>query len=494
MRNSYLLFFYFASLNAIFSQQQPLLEVKADEYEICITNVAPYSLKVHWVDMKGKAVESELLQPFQKWECDHNFPKGRLQNTYLICEYDNYTFDLDKKWAIAFMEVLQAGGKPSLDPVLDNFLENIRDTSGLALLNLLEHWFGTLGNTASLKELIEKEQYEAVYLNRVALAPQVDTSSGNEALLLKASIRPSFSRALAREGATFLQTIADSTEYKAIKQYMLGALLLLTDRQLEQRNVQKSGELATVNYRSKSPSFVVSIEPFNHGNSLNGYWKTPKDRLLEDIDDDGELDWSGDIFDRNFGASIHVGIGPEIYIAQGLPSRFYAGISYHKTAFYLDSLSFYTFSDNFFSTAPPQNDNFVVNEKVTFDQERFALNVLWRFLIGNIAFVELNGGIAQLSGKVNLKNAYLDAGNQWVRKRVKMTDNTLTPIYGFKVGVGNNAHHSGFHISAGLQLFRARQRNNSDYYILDISDYSSVPFDGKGKTMHRVNLGISFGF
>ena len=503
---------------------QNVASATADRYNLSITNTYKYHLSVT-LETRKKST-TRIMSPYSYWKMDGYFSKGKLKNKTVLCDYNSETYSLDKK---------------ILDNDLSNTLTSLRrqrdneDNSAfrdleIKILAELASKFHTntdnwiidglswvargVGNTIkmaySFKELIEEinsmnyKSYDELFTDFLAdRFEKAAVARASELIEREIGLNSETSEYVINAVLYYLgkstqiqyqyeENIEKAEDRHA--QLIEEITALRDDRSFQRDHTYNLYDITRkpIDFRTKTPNFILSLEPLCYGSGLNKYWNSPPEKVLTDKDNNDELEWSDGLWNTTAGGSLRFSVTPEMKISKHLYSRVYAGASFYNTSYkHKNGISL---SNNFFSTTPANSTPFTVSEPLSFEHNRLSLDLAWRFYIGRVLFFDLNGGYSRQNGVLNLKKSELSEGYSWAKTSINLVEENYQPFFGAKLGIGRNRFHKGTHLSCGVHFFKIDHTNTTDYSITETATDFPIHFDSEGKYVYRIFVGLSTAF
>lgn len=270
--------------------------------------------------------------------------------------------------------------------------------------------------------------------------------------------------------------------------------LYLEDSSFSSKNTYSAYDLVSkpINWKTRSPRFLIDIEPLIYGDPLNDRWLKPEEKFLENTGNQDQYKFGNATYNRSFAGSVKIAISPELNLSKSLYSRLYGGVTYSNTAYAIKEG--YTLTTNFFGNIPQDASSFTISDPLTLDDTRVGLELNWRLFLGKFVMLDINGGYASHSGKINLSTSSLRNGFTWSRENILFSSKENQTFYGAKLGLGRNRFGKGFHFIFGIQFYRVNHYNETDYMIEELGSDVEVDYTSGGRLLRKMTGGVSFAF
>lgn len=503
---------------------QNAVGANANRYKTKITNTSKYHLHVELVTPKKGIYQ--VLSPGQTWTINTYNSIKKFKQVKIICRYTDQTYSkdkniLDRQYDGSVSDL--ALNRQYLDnqafgdlrnKVIAEGLSNVYIDSDSQVLQFFAMTSRVAGKVTkafySFKEVMEDinsrhfSSYEEL-IEEYLLGKFEDAIVHEVSQLIESELGLKSATSKYIIGAT-LHYLSKSQDIEKSYQNQLQIVQEMHSKQVEHIRSLKNDPFFSSKYSynlfsilkkpidlsTKSPDFVLTIDPLNYGNSINSFVKPKSERVFSDRNNDKELDWEDGLWNRNAGIELGLAVFPELKLSNRSYSRFYI-----NGAFYNSSYTLYegvSLSRNFFSEIPPNNDGFSITNPITFEQMSTSIKLSWRaYMLGGL-FLELDGGYSMQNGRLSLKNSVLSDGFEWANNTIKIVETDFQPFAGLKFGIGANKFNGGYHLSCAVQALHIDYNNDSEYRISETSTNIPVTFSSNGKIVYRINVGMSFGF
>jgi hypothetical protein len=508
----------------VFANTDPIIQVNCTHYVMHIKNNFPHTLKISVEKGSEVLMKPKIFSTGKLDSLSGKFTSNKLQNTRIICRYDEQTFSIDKEandlvyanslkdlrdrydavlvasledFGIRVAAKVASGTKTySDDNMIISFFKWITRNSGKVIVMAYEvkDEFKAISNgkyndlTSFLKALKDNKEDEKTIK---AISAIIDR---NNAFVDEKTKEYAIKAAL-----IYLQEIKEiNSNYQEAQVYfdkehkrVEAKITVLKDTRYTQIHNAYMVAQKPMNLQTRTPNFTLSLEPLVKGGALNEFWKPTPDRLFVDADGDNTLEWSDGLWNKSFGGSFGFAVSPEMNLGKGVDAKLYAMVGYHQFSYTLDTA--YKLSRNFFATTSTNSRIFNVSEPLKFEQHNISAGLACRFFLQKRFILDLKGGYIKQSGILNLTQSELSTGYTWANPKIKIVEDTYIPFGGIKLGYGLNNFHGGAQFCVGVDFYKAQQSNNTTYKITETKTDKPIGF-GSDKLNYRLNIGITMSF
>lgn len=510
--------------------QSDIISVAADRYYVNISNRADYTLSVKFNGLK------RTITPQGYTSFDGFYSKSKLSNSKIICSYNQATYLRDANRARdnwnqnkSRLKYKKEASEKDNQEVLRNkaiaeSVINIEDESDdwwitkklkeagrfagksyKKYRNFVEEIDALQGidNWDDLEDYLDfnygKYRSDIKYVSR-QIERKFGTNKASNESMINAAIY--YFEQLTKFNETYENGLRQAEKNYENRIAFLDDLLASSSDFQNKHTYSNTYKLVQgdIDFSTKTPKVLLSIEPLVFGNSLNQNWDFAPEQILIETGEN-QYKFGNAFHDTSIGGSFKFSISPEVHLSKknkAIYGRLFAGIGYYRAGYQLNGLD-YSLSTDFFSTSPATSPGFTLSRPLRYEQIDIAGELSWRFFLKKNVVFDLNGGYARQSGTLNLSHSMLSEGYTWTDDFLAITDEQYAPFFGAKFGIGKNNFSrakklKGIHFSGGVQFSQPKLANVTDFRFVETSTDRNISFGSNGAWVYRVFIGLGFGF